>query len=40
MKKLILFTSLFLFALITLSQTNEEKPKDDDEKPKSEKKER
>ena len=40
MKKLILFTSLFLFALITLSQTNEEKPKDDDEKPKAEKKEK
>ncbi len=40
MKKLILFTSLFLFALTTLSQTNEEKPKDDDEKPKAEKKEK
>ena len=38
MKKLILFTSLFLFALITLSQTNEEKSTDNDEKPKAEKK--
>ena len=39
MKKLILFTSLFLFALITFSQTNEEKSADNDEKPKAEKKE-
>ena len=39
MKKLIPFTSLFLFALITFSQTNEEKSADNDEKPKAEKKE-